>query len=235
MKKSFTLIELLVVIAIIAILAAMLLPALNQARAKANSTKCINNQKQLTLAIISYTFDHDDWIPHKMGPATGPSTVGSWVAVVLEYVSKKRAAEGTIFEAPRELFRCPSSTRQDRVDGQIAIGYHSHYGVPEDILGKKLTPVAYPSRMFMMTDYGKDDKWGTGANYSWYPAWAKLHATITAHTTTNLHGLNGNFALSDGHIEAKNFVQFAGYNTAIQNRDDGTKNDVYYAWKYLTK
>ena len=57
-KRSFTLIELLVVIAIIAILAAMLLPALQSARARAQGTTCVNNQKQLVTAAQMYVDDH---------------------------------------------------------------------------------------------------------------------------------------------------------------------------------
>jgi len=61
--SAFTLIELLVVIAVIAVLAAMLLPAMSRAKARAQLASCVNNQRQIRLALQMYTMEHDGLMP----------------------------------------------------------------------------------------------------------------------------------------------------------------------------
>jgi len=86
MRAGFTLIELLVVIAIIAILAAMLLPALSKAKLKAQGIKCMNNHKQLLLAWKMYTEDNREELPYAKAPGGPYEWVGGDMTISPENV-----------------------------------------------------------------------------------------------------------------------------------------------------
>ena len=201
--QCFTLIELLVVIAIIAILAAILLPALQKARQRGMSANCQSHQKQMGIALLSYGDCFDGWWPRQTGGSYFWYGLRAWFPnypidkTGTPSVSSK--IPGTKVDGGREqqirnapLFYCPQRTSNFRASKVITEIYYVPPGW-SDLFGgmTKFTKVFNPGKKFMLLETFKPE--GSGGRSSLFPR----HST-----SAFVHAKKGNVLHFDGHVES---------------------------------
>ena len=152
-KAIFTLVELLVVIAIIAILSAILLPALAKCKDKAREIACVNQLKQLDLGVVMYADDNADYIPPGRHSASWPTNIG-WGDILCAggYVNTNPSM------VPGNIFICPADTLHafKMTAGKV----YSNYGINSTIFADgafnapltKIGRIKKPSLCSMMMD-----------------------------------------------------------------------------------
>ena len=216
-KHFFTLVELLIVIAIIAILAGLLLPALNVAREKARMTKCISNLKQFGVGGNFYSGDYQDYIiPQKVSSESGDL----WVTSLGESVTNLfywHNARGTIGECPSESSGFTDNA-PDTFNGAFQVpqyGINSFVAAPantgyEDTGwgNKKITHIRHPSAVSIFCDSRRRAETGmlfvtlNGTNTR-----ASFRHGANPNAVSNSSPGKANFSFIDGHVDSRIFLR----------------------------
>jgi prepilin-type N-terminal cleavage/methylation domain-containing protein/prepilin-type processing-associated H-X9-DG protein len=208
---GFTLIELLVVIAIIAILAAMLLPALAKAREKARAISCINNLKQVTLSALMYADDSVEYLPsYYMYP--NRSGACTYTTADLPYMNKKLGTTSNLYAwwmdvcmkytNDSEVFQCPNVTGRwyggygwSVYGAGYVMNMAARYDLDQIYRGIPLSMVAHPTELPMVAD-----SWPNATNPSnWVNYWRPTSGPNYFIYAPVAHNDGANVGFVDGH------------------------------------